>query len=229
MAQRSHHHRVRRITLPKGSHWSISVSFGYALGDANAATFSVASRTLVTGAAAASGRASLFLNPSIRSAPGLAVRGWQNTPTPTPSLNGRPLPLEAFESSLSLAVAPDQKSFLLGTGWCVRRFGKDGKEIWGRSVASAIHRRAVLSGCCFCQSDLAHSKLLISLSLSFVWSLFWPSRFSAFSFIKEPPIMFVHSDSSLQLLASPPPRPIQDRVLAKSRRQAGWIPRPSQE
>ena len=227
MAQRSHHHRVRRITLPKGSHWSISVSFGYAPGDANAATFSVAHRALVTGAAAAGGRARLFLSGPIRSAPGVEVRGWENTSTPT--LNGRPLPLKAFESSLSLAVAPDQKSFLLGTGWYVRRFAKDGKEIWGHSVASAIHRRAVLSGCCFCQSDLAHSKLLISLSLSFVWSLFWPSRFSAFSFIKEPPIMFVHSDSSLQLLASPPPRPIQDRVLAKSRRQAGWIPRPSQE
>jgi WD40 repeat protein len=112
-----------------------TVSFGYDAGGASPATFSLANRSLVTGAAAASERTTQSLAASLRTAPGLDVRGWNNTAAPT--LNGRPLSLKQFETSLSMAIAPDEKSFVLGTGWYLRRFERNGKQTWSVPVPSA--------------------------------------------------------------------------------------------
>jgi WD40 repeat protein len=61
-------------------------------------------------------------------APGLAVEDWEDGPRPT--LNGRPLPLKPFETSRSLAIAPDGASFVLGTEWNLRRFDRHGEPLW---------------------------------------------------------------------------------------------------
>ena len=58
----------------------------------------------------------------------LPIRDWQNTPAPR--LGGKALPLEKNEISRSLAIAPDKRSFVLGTEWYLRRFGNRGEPIW---------------------------------------------------------------------------------------------------
>jgi len=104
------------------------INFGYKAGGADPATFSLIDRSLLPS----------LPDPSLaaprRSAPGLDIRGWKNTVAPT--LNGRPLALKPFETSLSLAIAPDGQSFLLGTVYYLRRFGRDGKEVWSVAVPS---------------------------------------------------------------------------------------------
>lgn len=59
---------------------------------------------------------------------GLPVAGWKNTTAPT--LAGRRLPLAPYEISRALAIAPDGKSFVLGTEWWLRAFDTDGKQRW---------------------------------------------------------------------------------------------------
>ena len=59
-----------------------------------------------------------------------------------PKLNGRPLALEKYERSRSLAIAPDEKRFLLGTELYLRLFDASGKQLWqvaARSVAWAVN------------------------------------------------------------------------------------------
>ena len=65
---------------------------------------------------------------------GLAIRDWSNSTSPT--LDGRPLPLEQYETSYSLAIAPDGTRFALGTHWSVRLFDRRGTHC-GRSVRPA--------------------------------------------------------------------------------------------
>ena len=62
----------------------------------------------------------------------LPVDGWENTTEP--KLGGKPLPLEQYEMARSLAIAPDAQSFVLGTDWRLRRFDKDGKQLWEKPV-----------------------------------------------------------------------------------------------
>ena len=45
-------------------------------------------------------------------------------------MNGEPLPLQPHENSLSLAIAPNGRSFLLGTHWRLIRFDDQGRELW---------------------------------------------------------------------------------------------------
>jgi WD40 repeat protein len=65
----------------------------------------------------------------------IPVRDWRNTFAPM--LSGRPLALEKNETSRSVAIAPDRRSFALGTDWYLRRFGSDGEEIWRVPVPAA--------------------------------------------------------------------------------------------
>ena len=51
-----------------------------------------------------------------------------------PKLGGKPLKLENYEMSRSLAVAPDRQSFLLGTEFRIRRFDISGKQNWERQA-----------------------------------------------------------------------------------------------
>ena len=62
---------------------------------------------------------------------GLPIAGWFDTTKPR--LGETPLPLEPYEISRSLAVAPDNKRFALGTDWSVQFFDARGQRIWRRT------------------------------------------------------------------------------------------------
>lgn len=102
-----------------------SVQFSYELGGRSPARFDAAARRLEAGANTA-------LTPPTTVAPGLAVDGWRETRSP--SLNGRPLPLQPFENAHSLALEPDGGGFVLGADWSLRRVDRDGQERWRRPV-----------------------------------------------------------------------------------------------
>jgi WD40 repeat protein len=73
-------------------------------------------------------------------APGLEVKDWKDEDTPT--FNGKRLPLEQYETSRSLAIAPDDERFLLGTEWCIRLFDRQGQQLWEKpapGVAWAVN------------------------------------------------------------------------------------------
>jgi hypothetical protein len=57
----------------------------------------------------------------------LRVTDWKYTYTP--KLNGTPLKLEPYEFSRSLALAPGRSAFLLGTGYLLRLFDRNGAEV----------------------------------------------------------------------------------------------------
>jgi hypothetical protein len=65
----------------------------------------------------------------------LPIDGWEETTEPR--LGGKVLPLQQYETARSLAIAPDARSFVLGTDWNLRRFDKDGKELWQMPVPEA--------------------------------------------------------------------------------------------
>jgi len=64
----------------------------------------------------------------VTTAPGLEIRDWKNTTTP--SLNGTALKLAPYEHSRSLAIAPGGQRFLLGTEFSLRLFDRRGAEQW---------------------------------------------------------------------------------------------------
>lgn len=74
---------------------------------------------------------------------GLEITDWRHSFAP--ELNGKPIKLEQYEISRSLAISPDGKKFLLGTEWFLRLFDKDGKEIW-RVPAPGIAWSVNISG-----------------------------------------------------------------------------------
>jgi len=45
-------------------------------------------------------------------------------------LNGSPLALQLYENARSLAIAPDDRTFLLGTEWHLRAYDRSGNERW---------------------------------------------------------------------------------------------------
>jgi hypothetical protein len=59
---------------------------------------------------------------------GLPIDGWFNTTSPT--LAGKPLPLEKYEMSRNLAISADRQRFALGSEWAVSLFGADGQPRW---------------------------------------------------------------------------------------------------
>ena len=69
-------------------------------------------------------------------ASGIAVAGWEGGRHPT--LNGQPLKLKDFETSFSLAIAPDARRFILGTSWNVRAYGADGQPLWQTPAPDAV-------------------------------------------------------------------------------------------
>lgn len=74
------------------------------------------------------------LSPPRTTAPGLEITGWKNTTEPR--LNGQALPLESYERARSLAIAPDNQHFLLGTEWSLRLFDRQGRQQWEVPVPS---------------------------------------------------------------------------------------------
>ena len=67
----------------------------------------------------------------------LRIEGWENTTSP--KLDGKPLPLDQYENARSLAIAPDARSFVLGTEWCLRRFDAQGASLWEKPVPSLTY------------------------------------------------------------------------------------------
>lgn len=107
-----------------------AVRFGYEFGGGRPATFDFASLTWRRTAPADQG-----LRPPVLRHPGLRVDDWRDSRAP--SLNGRPLPLSAGETSLAMAIAHDGSAFALGTAWFVRLHGRDGRELWKTFTPSA--------------------------------------------------------------------------------------------
>ncbi len=63
---------------------------------------------------------------------GLDVSDWESGEFP--KLGGKFLPLENYEESLSLAIAPDETRFALGTAFWLRAFSASGAEIWQKPI-----------------------------------------------------------------------------------------------
>lgn len=63
---------------------------------------------------------------------GLPVADWEDKTRPT--LGGRPISLEPYETSRSVAVRPDRAGFVLGSEWNLRGLDARGKELWVRPV-----------------------------------------------------------------------------------------------
>jgi len=75
------------------------------------------------------------LTTPVTEARALKVTDWEDSYHPF--VNGRPIALDSYETSRSLALFTDRKGFILGTEWWVRRFGKDGRLVWRKPVPEA--------------------------------------------------------------------------------------------
>jgi Caspase domain len=67
---------------------------------------------------------------------GLAVEGWLNGFSPT--LDGKPIKLEQYERSRSLAIHPAGGRFVLGAEWSLQAIDAKGERLWTRKVPSIV-------------------------------------------------------------------------------------------
>jgi WD40 repeat protein len=98
------------------------VRFGYKQWGKSPAIFDIASRSLISESVVSN------LKPSVISDSYLNITDWDSTNTP--KLNGAPLKLEQYETSLSLAIGPNASWFVLGTEWYLHTYNRDGSERW---------------------------------------------------------------------------------------------------
>ena len=102
----------------------LRVAFGYEQFGKSPATFDLAACSLVAGVAA----------------PGLTPARTEGQPdadwkyTLEPKLYGKPVKLDEYEESRSLAIAPNNESIVLGADWYVRLFNRSGTELWKTSA-----------------------------------------------------------------------------------------------
>jgi WD40 repeat protein len=68
----------------------------------------------------------------VTEAQGLTVTGWEDDHHPV--VNGRPIALDNYESSRTLALLPGTDGFVLGSDWWVRRFDREGNPVWAKAV-----------------------------------------------------------------------------------------------
>ena len=115
------HFRPLREPL-RVSHDGFVVDFGFGPAEKSAGRISLRERRLILDPLPAD----TSLAAPVTTAPGLDLRDWLLRFTPT--LNGRVLPLDPYEASVSVAVAPDRHSFVLGTVWTVRKFDAQGRQ-----------------------------------------------------------------------------------------------------
>ncbi len=110
-----------------------AVQYEYDASGTSPARFSVQDRTL-TVLPAGTGRnlSSNMRLPATEPSEGFAITDWEDTYQP--KLNGTPIALKPHEFSRTLAIAQDRQSFLLGTGWRLRYFGRTGAEKWNTVV-----------------------------------------------------------------------------------------------
>ncbi|MCS6970113.1 MAG: hypothetical protein NZ552_03745, partial [Planctomycetes bacterium] len=81
------------------------------------------------------------LRPALIEAPGWDWQNWRDTPNPT--LNGRRVELEPYESARSLALSPDGARAVLGCDWSLRAYDRAGKERWRQPVPSVVWAVAI--------------------------------------------------------------------------------------
>lgn len=96
------------------------IRFSYARDDKTPAAFSAKNRSLILNP----GPLPLF-HPDVTS---LDVKNWHNVYNPT--FNNHSLNLLPHEMSRVIAIAPDKRSFILGSEWWLRRFDSAGNEVW---------------------------------------------------------------------------------------------------
>lgn len=68
-----------------------------------------------------------WLSPALET--GMNIQDWINGREPT--LDGRRLFLEPFETARSLAIIPGQQRFLIGADYSLRAFDATGRQLWG--------------------------------------------------------------------------------------------------
>ena len=106
------------------SHDGLTVQFGYETFGRSSAIFSTRERRLDTGFRTLwSG-----LKPPITQASDMNITDWKAAYAP--KLNGKELKLNQRETSRSLAIAPSEEGFLLGTESRLRFFDRTGTEKW---------------------------------------------------------------------------------------------------
>jgi WD40 repeat protein len=66
----------------------------------------------------------------------LVITDWDNSQHP--KLAGKLINLRVNEWVKSLAIAPDKRSFILGTEWTLRAYGEDGKARWEKPVPDTV-------------------------------------------------------------------------------------------
>ena len=104
------------------------VRFGYLQLGKDARVFDLASGTL--------GPDDPGLPAARTEAPGLKIEQWKNSDDPM--LNGKPLKLQPYEMSRSLAISPDGSRFALGAEWSLRLFDREGAEVWNKPVPGTV-------------------------------------------------------------------------------------------
>ncbi|MBV9467935.1 MAG: hypothetical protein JOZ57_01665, partial [Abitibacteriaceae bacterium] len=104
------------------------VQFAYAITGQAPARFSIKDRRLWDGGQGTR-VATPLLPPQVD---GLGITDWQESQNV--KLNGALLKMDEEEVSHSLAIAPDRKSFVLGTRWNIRRYDPAGKSLWKTPV-----------------------------------------------------------------------------------------------
>lgn len=75
------------------------------------------------------------------SAPGLSLANWKNSRSPT--VNGRPIELEPYETSRCATATPDGSRFLLGTEWFLRCYDQNGGLLWKTPLGGAVWAAAI--------------------------------------------------------------------------------------
>ncbi len=68
----------------------------------------------------------------------MACRSRHGSTTTHPTLGGRPLALEQYEISRSLAIHPAGDRFVLGADWSLRAFDANGTPLWTRPVPGVV-------------------------------------------------------------------------------------------
>jgi outer membrane protein assembly factor BamB len=67
---------------------------------------------------------------------GVAVEGWKDGYSPT--LDGKPIKLEQFEQSRSLAIHPNGDRFVLGADWSLQAIDAKGEQLWKRATPGTV-------------------------------------------------------------------------------------------
>lgn len=74
-----------------------------------------------------------FLRPKVD---GLPVKNWEDDYHP--KFAGKPIALEDYEFSRSLAILPKSAGFVLGTEWWLRAYDAKGRELWKQPVPEVV-------------------------------------------------------------------------------------------